>query len=173
LTGISDSATIRELAALVSGHTGMQTPPRKSGILAGRHKEEGSMATVQREIEIARNQKVVWHAVRDVGQIHRRLVPGFVVDCRLEGNSRILRFGNGMVIRELIVSVDDETCRHAWSARGEPFTHHNASLQVLAEGEALSRLVWIADLLPDEMRTTVGEMMSQGLEIMKRTLEGA
>jgi Polyketide cyclase / dehydrase and lipid transport len=130
------------------------------------------MATVRREIEVARSRSVVWDAVRDVGKIHTRLVPGFVVECRLEGNSRIIKFANGMAIRELIVSVDDDTCRHAWSARGEPFTHHNASLQVLAQGEERSRLVWIADLLPDEVSATVGEMMSQGLEVMKRTLEG-
>ncbi len=130
------------------------------------------MATVRREVEIARSYSAVWDAVRDVGNIHTRLVPGFVVECRLEGNSRILKFANGMAIRELIVSVDDDTCRHAWSARGEPFTHHNASLQVLAQGEKRSRLVWIADLLPDEMGAKVGEMMSQGLEVMKRTLEG-
>jgi len=91
------------------------------------------MATIQREIEIARDWSFAWDAIRDVGAIHRRLVPGFVVDCKLEGDSRIITFANGMVIREVIVTVDDETCRHAWSARGEPFTHHNASIQVFTE----------------------------------------
>jgi hypothetical protein len=79
------------------------------------------MATIQREIEIARDWSFAWDAIRDVGAIHRRLVPGFVVDCKLEGDSRIITFANGMVIREVIVTVNDETCRHAWSARGEPF----------------------------------------------------
>lgn len=69
------------------------------------------MATVQREIEIARDKDAVWDAIRDVGAIHRRLVPGFVVDCKLDGGSRIVTFANGMVVRELIVAVDDETCR--------------------------------------------------------------
>ena len=64
------------------------------------------------------------------GAIHKRLVPGFVVDCKLEGDSRIVTFANGMVVHELIVDVDDKTCRHSWSARGEPLTHHNASIQV-------------------------------------------
>ena len=131
------------------------------------------MATVQREIEIARDKSFVWDAIRDVGAIHRRLVPGFVVDCKLEGDSRAVTFANGMVVREVIVTVNDETCRHAWSARGEPFTHHNASIQVFTEGVAKCRLVWIADLLPNEVADTVEKMMLQGLNVMKRTLEGS
>ena len=131
------------------------------------------MATIQKEIEIARNGSFVWDVIRDVGAIHRRLVPGFVVDCKLEGDSRLITFANGMVVRELIVAIDDETCRHAWSARGEPLTHHNASIQVFTEGVAKCRVVWIADLLPNEVAGTVEKMMSEGLDVMKRTLEGS
>jgi len=130
------------------------------------------MATVHKEVEIARSGSAVWDAIRDVGAIHKRLVPGFVVDCKLSGDSRLVTFANGMVIRELIVSVDDERRRHAWSARGEPLTHHNASIEVFADGDSKCRVVWIADLLPDEAASTVGGMMSQGLEAMRRTLEG-
>jgi hypothetical protein len=129
------------------------------------------MATVYQEAEIARSAGVVWDAIRDVGAIHRRLVPGFVVDCRLDGDSRLVTFADGMVVRELIVAVDDHTRRHAWSARGEPLMHHNASVQVFAEGDDHCRVVWIADVLPHEVAGTVGEMVSQGLVAMKRTLE--
>jgi carbon monoxide dehydrogenase subunit G len=129
------------------------------------------MATVHRETEIARSKAFVWDAIRDVGAIHRRLVPGFVVDCKLEGDSRVVTFANGMVIREVIVAVDDTTSRHAWSARGKPFTHHNASIQVFSEGEEKSRVAWIADVMPNEVADTVGEMMSQALVVMKQTLE--
>jgi Polyketide cyclase / dehydrase and lipid transport len=131
------------------------------------------MATICKEATIARNAGSVWDAIRDVGAIHRRLVPGFVVDCRLEGDSRYITFANGMTMREVIVSVDDQTRRHAWSARGEPLTHHNASIQVFADGDERCRVVWIADLMPDEVADTVGEMISQGLAAMKRTLEKA
>jgi hypothetical protein len=131
------------------------------------------MATISREATIARDAGFVWDAIRDVGAIHRRLVPGFVVDCKLEGDSRYITFANGMAMREVIVSVDDRTRRHAWSARGEPLTHHNASIQVFPDGDAACRVVWIADLLPNEVADTVGDMISQGLVAMKRTLENA
>ena len=57
------------------------------------------MATIHKEIAIERNKEFVLDAIRDVGAIHKRLVPGFVVDCKLEGNSRIVTFANGMVVR--------------------------------------------------------------------------
>ena len=129
------------------------------------------MATIHREIEIERGNDFVWDAIRDVGAIHKRLVPGFVVDCKLEGDWRIVTFANGMIVRELIVSIDDNTCRHSWSARGEPLTHHNASVQVFSEGQDKCRIVWIADLMPNEAAEAIAEMIQQGLATMKQTLE--
>jgi hypothetical protein len=130
------------------------------------------MATIQKEIAIERSKEFVWDAIRDVGAIHKRLVPGFVVDCQLEGDWRTVTFANGMVVRELIVAIDDKTCRHAWSARGAPLTHHNASVQIFADGNDKCRVVWIADLMPNEVAETIAEMIQQGLSRMKRTLEG-
>ena len=129
------------------------------------------MATIHKEIQIERSKEFVWDAIRDVGAIHRRLVPGFVVDCKLEGDSRVVTFANGMVVRELIVDVDDRSCGHSWSARGEPLTHHNASIQVFSEGDDKCRVVWIADLMPNEVAGPVGEMIQQGLDTMKQTLQ--
>ncbi|MFZ2168315.1 MAG: SRPBCC family protein [Methylococcaceae bacterium] len=119
----------------------------------------------------AQNKEFVWDAIRDVGAIHKRLVPGFVVDCKLEGDSRIVTFSNGMVVRELIVDIDNKTCRHAWSVQGSPFTHHNASIQVFDSGHGTCRIVWIADFMPNEVAETMGEMIQQGLNTMKQTLE--
>ena len=129
------------------------------------------MASLHKEITIERSKQSVWDAIRDVGAIQKRLVPGFVVNCRLEGDWRTVTFANGMVVRELIVAVDDQTCRHAWSARGEPLTHHNASIQVFSDGHDKCRVVWIADLMPNEAAEVVSEMIDLGLATMKETLE--
>ena len=128
------------------------------------------MAAIHKEIEIERSAEFVWDAVRDVGAIHKRLVPGFVVDCKLEGNARVVTFANGMVARELIVSVDDETRRHSWSVRSENLIHHNASVQVFPAGQDKCRVVWIADLLPNEAAPAIGTMIQQALETMRQTL---
>ena len=78
------------------------------------------MATIHQEIAIERSKESVWGAIRDVGAIHKRLVPGFVADCKLEGDWRIVTFANGIVVRELIVAVDDQTCRHAGRLAASP-----------------------------------------------------
>jgi carbon monoxide dehydrogenase subunit G len=131
------------------------------------------MASIHKEIAIERNKEFVWDAIRDVGAIHQRLVPGFVLDCKLEGDWRIVTLAKGMVVRELIVDVDDKTCRHSWSARGEPLTHHNASIQVFSEGHDRCRIVWVADLMPNQVAEAIGEMIQQGLDTMKQTLESS
>jgi carbon monoxide dehydrogenase subunit G len=129
------------------------------------------MASIHREVQIHADPATVWDALRDVGAIHRRLAPGFVTDVRLEEESRLVTFGNGLVVRELIVDVDQKARRLVWSAVGGQMTHHNASAQVFPDGDGRSRLVWIADLLPHELAPTVAAMMDQGLAVIKRTLE--
>lgn len=109
--------------------------------------------------------------MRDVGALHTRLVAGFVTDCRLEGEARIVTFANGAVARELIVDVCDDDRRVAWSSVGGRMTHHNASAQVFDDGEGRSRVVWIADLLPHELAPAIATMIDHGMTAMKRTLE--
>ena len=129
------------------------------------------MVSIRREVLVDAHPEHVWAALRDVGQIHVRLVPGFVTDCRLEGDARVVTFANGLVLRELIVDVNDDDHRLVWAAVGGEFTHHNASVQVFAEGADRSRLVWIADLLPNDIKATVGGQIEQALTVMKQTLE--
>lgn len=129
------------------------------------------MASIRKEILVEARPEDVWSAVRDVGAIHTRLAPGFVVDTRLEDGARIVTFGNGLVVRELIVDADDAARRLAWAAVGGRLTHHNASMQVVAEGADRSRVVWIADLLPHEAAGYVAGLMDQGLSVAKQTLD--
>jgi carbon monoxide dehydrogenase subunit G len=129
------------------------------------------MASIRREIQVDADAEQVWDAIADVGAIHTRLAPGFVVDTRLEDGARIVTFGNGLVARELIVDVDHGSRRLVWSVVGGRPIHHNASLQVLAESERLSRVIWIADLLPDELASPIASLIDQGMAVMKRTLE--
>ena len=128
------------------------------------------MASIHREVRIAADPAVVWDALRDLGALHTRLVPGFVTDVKMEDGARVVTFGNGMVAREVIVDVDEERRRVVWSATGGSMTHHNASAQVIADGGA-TRFVWIADLLPHELAPAVATMIEQGLAVIKRTME--
>lgn len=129
------------------------------------------MATIHKEITIEAAPADVWAAVRDVGAVHVRLVPGLVVATALDDDTRTVTFANGMIVRERIVTVDDGARRLVYAATGGRTTHHNASLQVFAEGSQRTRLLWITDLLPDEAAGPVAMLVEQGASIMKATLE--
>jgi hypothetical protein len=129
------------------------------------------MGYVRKEIRVDTNPAQAWAAVRDVGAIHRRLARGFVTDTRLEGDVRTVTFKGGVVVRERIVDVNDVERRLAYSVVEWQTTHHNASIQVYPDGPDHSRIVWIADLLPDELTQLVGQLMDQGCAAIKATLE--
>ena len=121
------------------------------------------MASIRKEIETRARPDDVWAAIRDIGALHTRLVPGFVIDTRLEPDARIVTFGNGMKVREPIVDVNDEARRLVWSAEGAGLTHYNASVQVFAQPNNGSRIVWIAD-----MKGPIEAMIEQGMAVMDR-----
>jgi hypothetical protein len=128
------------------------------------------MASIRKEILTKATPADAWAAIRDIGALHHRLVRGFVVDTRLEPGARIVTFHNGMVMKELIVDLDDDTRRLAWSAAGGQLTHHNASAQVFPHGSG-SCIVWIADLLPDDLKGAISGMIDQGAAAMTATLD--
>jgi hypothetical protein len=129
------------------------------------------MASIRKELRLAAPAGEVWDALRDVGAVHRRVAPGFVADCRMDGEDRIVTFANGLVARELIVERDDALRRLVYSARSERLTHHNASFQVFEDGPAACTVVWLADLLPHAAANQVGPMMDAGLAAMRKTLD--
>ena len=129
------------------------------------------MASIRKEIETAATAEQVWDALRDAGALHTRLVPGFVVDTKLAGGERVVTFGNGMVVRDPILDIDDEPRRIAWAAISEPLTHYSASAQVFSDAGAPTRVVWIADFLPHEAAEQIDAMMEQGITVMKATLD--
>ncbi len=129
------------------------------------------MASVHREVLIQAPASKVWSALHDVGALHTKLVPGFVTDCTLEGESRQVTFANGMQAKELIVDVNEKLMRVSWSAVGGRLTHHNASAQVIAVGELSCKVQWVADLLPHELAPAIAGMIEKGLEAMKRAQE--
>ncbi len=130
------------------------------------------MASIRKEIAIDASADAVWAALRDWGALHERLAPGFVVDARLDGEDRIVTFFNGAEVREVLIDLDEDDRRLAWSIVDGPYTHHSASAQVFADGQDGARFIWIADLLPHEAAAPTGEMMERGLSAIAATLGG-
>jgi polyketide cyclase/dehydrase/lipid transport protein len=131
------------------------------------------MATVRKEFQVAVRAEQAWDAVRDFGALHKRLVPGFVTATHVEGNDRVVTFFTGTVLRERLVTLDDEQRRLVWSIVDGPYSHHNGAMQVFADKDGGCHLVWTTDLLPHEVATRTSELMEQGSKVIKQTLERA
>ena len=129
------------------------------------------MATIRKEITTTAKPDQVWAAIQDIGALHTRLVPGFVVNTKLEPGARIVTFANGITVRERIVTIDDQAKRLVWSVVSERFTHHNGSLQVFVDADGETNVVWIADLLPDEAAGMSSQIMDHGMSAMKTALD--
>ena len=127
------------------------------------------MASVRCDFVVERPPEYVWDAVRDFGALHRRLVPGFVTAVEVEGTTRIVTFANGTQAREVLVDSDDRARRLVYAVVGGRLTAHSASVQAFAEGQG-TRIVWIADFLPNELQPYIAGQMDEAAEAMKRAL---
>jgi hypothetical protein len=128
------------------------------------------MASIHKDISIDVHPNDVWAAVRDFGNLHKRLVQGFVLDARLDGDARIVTFANGTTARELLVDCDDARRRLVYAVISERIKQHSASVQVVADGDARSRLIWIVDVLPHEIAAYIDGQMDQAALAMQKTL---
>jgi hypothetical protein len=127
------------------------------------------MASLHKDIPLDAHPDEVWSAVRDFGALHTRLVPGFVTDTRLDGDARIVTFANGSVAREQLVDCDEARRRLVYAIANERMKHYSASVQVFADGDARSRLVWTVDLLPNEIAPYVDGQMDEATLAMRKT----
>jgi len=130
------------------------------------------MSTLRETLRLHAPAAAVWDAVRDVGELHRRLVPGFVTEARLEQGARVITFVNGVTVREEIVSVDDDLRRLVYAIPRGQFLHYQGTVEVEDDG-AGSLLVCTVDLLPNEAADNIRGMMRQGADVMRATLDGA
>jgi hypothetical protein len=132
--------------------------------------KETNMASIRKELPIDADPDRVWAAVRDFGAVHLRVAPGFVLDARLDGDARIVTFANGTVARELLVDCDDAARRLVYAVVSERVEHYGASVQVLANGDSRTRLIWIVDLLPNEIAPYIEGQMDQASSVMTKAL---
>lgn len=137
------------------------------------------MATIIEEVTVSVPPDVVWEALRDFGAVHERLARGFVTDCRLEPRDdraapvRVVTFFSGAVAREVLVGIDDEARRLAYTIVEGPLpsTHHNACAQVFPGEDGGSRFVWTTDVLPNDLAPVTRGLMQRGIGVIGTTLE--
>jgi polyketide cyclase/dehydrase/lipid transport protein len=128
------------------------------------------MASITRKIHLRVAAEVAWAAVRDVGAVDLKLVPGLVSRVGLKSGLRHVVFANGLEIDELIVTIDEAARRLVYAVQNRA-QHHQASMQVLSGDEAGCDFVWTTDVLPDDAASRFAVVMDEALPIIKRTIE--
>ena len=93
-----------------------------------------------------------------------------MLDSRLDGDARIVSFANGTSARELLVDCDDKRQRLVYAVISERIKQHSASVQVIADGDSRSRLLWTVDVLPHEIAPYIDEQMDQAALAMQKKL---
>jgi carbon monoxide dehydrogenase subunit G len=127
------------------------------------------MASLRKEILLDAPAERVWDAIRDFGAVHERVAPGFVIDCTVEGDTRVVTFANGSTAREALVDLDDSARRFVYAIRNDRISHYNAALQVFAEDGGRTRLVWTVDLLPHDLKDYIAHQMDNALRAIEST----
>lgn len=129
------------------------------------------MATTVHDLALTVPADQAWAAVADVGAIDKLIT--FLGPVTVTGNIRRVDLGENGTVEELIVTVDHERRRLAYSVQSSPvgFTHHHASMQVLPAGNG-SRLIWTNDFTPDEMLAENAPTLDAAADLIQKSING-
>lgn len=131
------------------------------------------MASVYKDINLAVSSNTAWDVIRDIGNVHKRLVPGYAQKVAIDGSARILTMWNGNTVKEKILDINESSMRMAYTVveTAMALEFHHASFQIFPVGEKSCRLVWITDILPDNELAAVKARVDRGAEVMKETID--
>ena len=129
------------------------------------------MASIRREASVSAPAAKAWAMLRDVANPQRAFA-GVLASAMLDGDVRDVRFENGLEVRERIIDVDDSAMRIAYTALGDLFEHHSASMTIIAGGKDRCSFVWISDFLPHAMAETITPLIEAGTAAFVRNASG-
>jgi hypothetical protein len=131
------------------------------------------MASIRTELVIEADAARVWKTIGDWTNGPADMAPGLVTSSCAEGPVRVVTFADGRVVRERLVTRDDDAQRIVYSVIGDTVRpdHDNAVMHVISEGERRCRFVWSRDVLPDELAEPLLSAMRGAGAVIKRTFE--
>jgi Polyketide cyclase / dehydrase and lipid transport len=150
-------------------HSPAHDPTRPPGSPDRAHakKKEEKVPTIYRETRINAPVDDVWSALGDVGAIDRLI--DFLGEVTLDGENRSCELRDGGFMKELIVAVDSELRRVAYSFAESPFdfSHHHASMQALPDGDG-TKFVWWTDFQPADNAAGLTEAIDAAVVSIER-----
>jgi uncharacterized protein YndB with AHSA1/START domain len=127
------------------------------------------MATVRREVRIARDADAVWALVGDPTALPRWF-PG-IVDAKVDGDKRVITTASGLPMPETIVTIDALQRRFQYRLDAPIVRHHLATIDVFDLGDGTSLVSYGTDAEPDTLALVIGGATGAALLELKRILE--
>jgi uncharacterized protein YndB with AHSA1/START domain len=125
--------------------------------------------SIRHQICIARPADDVWALVGDATKLHTWF-PG-IVDCRVEGTTRIITTGAGLPMPEEILQCDPAQRRFQYRITAPMFTQHRGTIDVIELGPAECLVVYSTDCDPRTMALVIGGGTAGALAELKRQME--
>jgi carbon monoxide dehydrogenase subunit G len=126
-------------------------------------------ATVRRHVRIARPAAEVWEVVGRPDLL-ATWFPG-IDDCIVDGDTRTITLGTGMILTEQILTNDPVQRRFQYALSGGLFRDHRATLDVIDLDDGTCLVVYATDADPSTMALVLGGAQGGALEELRRQFE--
>ncbi|MFK3982417.1 SRPBCC family protein [Micromonospora sp. NPDC050397] len=131
------------------------------------------MASITHDFAVEASVDKAWKALSDVGAVNQLIT--FLGPVTVDGDVRTVDMGE-FLIKELIVAVDPEQRRVAYSIKESPYEleHHHSSMQILPAADAADgcRMVWTIDVKPDATADEMAPGVVNAVEAIRKALAG-
>jgi Polyketide cyclase / dehydrase and lipid transport len=127
------------------------------------------MATFRQEVVIERPAAHVWEIVGRPELLHLWF-PG-IIDCAVDGASRVITTGSGLPMPEHIVTNDGLQRRFQYRITAPLFRHHLGTIDVIALDDESCLVVYSTDADPDVMALIIGAATRDALDELRRQCE--
>jgi uncharacterized protein YndB with AHSA1/START domain len=129
------------------------------------------MATIRRQVRIARPAAAVWATVGDPAAL-AAWFPG-VVDAKVDGTTRVITTASGIPMPEEIVTNDPLQRRFQYRITAPIVHHHLGTIDVFDLGDGSSLVAYATDCEPDALALIIGGACGNALHELRRQLESA
>jgi hypothetical protein len=127
------------------------------------------VASIRRHVKIHRNADDVWARVGDPATLDTWF-PG-VVDCQVDGLTRVITTATGLPIPEEIVTLDAIQHRFQYRVTAPIVRDHLGTIDVLELDDESCLVVYSTDCEPDAMALMIGGSTGAALAELRRQLE--
>lgn len=125
--------------------------------------------SIRHQIRIRRSAADVWALAGDPTRLHTWF-PG-IVDCKVDGNVRVITTGIGLPMPEQIVMNDDAQRRFQYEITAPMFRKHRGTIDVIELDTDECMVVYSTDCEPRAMALVIGGGTHGALAELKRQME--